>query len=590
MSTQLGTAIDSSRMVFVGGLHRSGTTPLARLLATHPEISGFAGTGVKEDEGQHLQHVYPAAREYGGAGRFAMDPRSHLTELSSLATPENARRLLDDWAPHWDLGRRLLVEKSPPNLVMTRFLQDLFPEARFLVVLRHPVVVGLSTQKWAGPVTGTGRLLEHWFRAHETFLEDAAHLRRVHLVRYEELVSDPGAVMAGVAEFLDLRPEFATRTIDSRRSDAYLTAWQRTVSSTSPVDRARVHRLRSRYADRMRKFGYDFDDLGRTGDLPTLTERTNRAVTSPTGQLRVLYVGGMPRSGSTLTDLMLHQLPGNVGVGELFYLWRNGVAHDGLCACGARFSACAFWVEVGRVAFGGWGQVDAPHVMALQDAVDRTSRIPLLLSPWRPKRFAEQLAEYSEIIRRLYAAILDVSGRRVVVDSSKRPSLAYVLRTMPEVDLRVVHVVRDPRGVAFSFDKHVALPDGAALRNEMPRSTTRKVGRRWVTVNMLIGALRRTGVPVIRVRYEALVDNPRHELCRVLELAGEEPTGGAFGHLTDDGITVPRTHVVAGGRIRLVDGAVPLRLDEQWRVDMPDRSRRLVELMTAPARRRYGYQ
>lgn len=590
MTTQLETSIDSSRMVFVGGLHRSGTTPLARLLSTHPEISGFAGTGVKEDEGQHLQQVYPAARDYGGAGRFAMDPRSHLTEDSPLATPDNARRLFEDWSPHWDLGRRLLVEKSPPNLVMTRFLQGLFPEARFLVVLRHPVVVGLSTQKWAGPATGMSRLLEHWFRAHETFLEDAPHLRRVHLVRYEDLVSDPTAVMAGVAEFLELPPEFATETIDGRRSDAYLATWQRTISSTSLINRARVGRLRNRYADRMRQFGYDFDDLGSAGELPALAARTSRTEAVPAARLRVLYVGGMPRSGSTLTDLMLHQLPGNVGVGELFYLWRNGVTHDGLCACGRRFSACTFWGEVGRVAFGGWDQVDVAHVTELQDAVDRTSRIPLLLSPWRPKRFAGQLAEYCEIIRRLYAAILEVSGRRVVVDSSKRPSLAYVLRTMPDVDLRVVHVVRDPRGVAFSFDKHVALPEGAALRNEMPRSTTRKVGRRWVTVNMLIGALRRTGVPVTRVRYESLVADPRLELGRVLELAGEEPSETAFGHLTGDGITVPRTHVVAGGRIRLVDGSVPLQLDEQWRRDMPARSRRLVELMTAPVRHRYGYQ
>ena len=79
------------------------------------------------------------------------------------------------------------------------------------------------------------------------------------------------------------------------------------------------------------------------------------------------------------------------------------------------------------------------------------------------------------------------------MDSSKRPSLAYILQTMPDVDLRVVQVVRDPRGVAFSFNKHVALPEGAALRNEMPRSTTRKVSRRWVTVNPLIAALAPVG-------------------------------------------------------------------------------------------------
>jgi len=54
------------RLVFVGGLHRSGTTPLTRCLAAHSQISGFEGTGVEEDEGQHLQTVYPPARAHGG--------------------------------------------------------------------------------------------------------------------------------------------------------------------------------------------------------------------------------------------------------------------------------------------------------------------------------------------------------------------------------------------------------------------------------------------------------------------------------------------------------------------------------------------
>jgi hypothetical protein len=584
MTGARGVTVDSGRLVFVAGLHRSGTTPLARLLSAHPQISGFLDTGVKEDEGQHLQDVYPSARRYGGAGRFALDRRSHLTESSPLATPEQASRLVRQWSRHWDLDRRLLLEKSPPNLVMTRFLQALFPEARFVVVVRHPVVVALSTRKWSGPATGLGRLMEHWVRAHETFLADAARLRHVHVVRYEELVADPTTTLAGVAAFLGLSEPIEHESLDGSRSDSYLRAWGELTGSRSWLARRRVDRLRHRYAAAVAAFGYDFDDLQHLGEFPAAAPAREQV-----DRLRVLYVGGMPRSGSTLTDLMLHQLPGHVGVGELFYLWRNGVVHDGLCACGEPFSSCAFWSEVGRVAFGGWDRVDPEHVMRLQDRVDRTTRIPLLLMPRRPRRFASQLEEYSEVLRRLYGAIVTVSGQPVVVDSSKRPSLAYVLRTMADVDLAVAHVVRDPRGVAFSFAKHVALPAGAALRSEMPRSTTRKVSRRWVSVNALVAGLQRVGVPVARVRYEDLVSAPSAELRRVLALTGQDAPDTAFDYVTPDGITVPRTHVVAGGRIRLASGPMPLRLDEQWRRDMPPRSRQLVELMTAPVRRKYGY-
>ena len=175
MTTALETSIDSSRLVFVAGLHRSGTTPLARLLAAHPEISGF-----DEHRGQGGRGPAPAGRLPVGAAvrrgrplrlRPALPPDRELPAGDARRTHQ---RLLDQWAPHWDLDRRLLLEKSPPNLVMTRFLQALYPEARFVVVVRHPVVVALSTQKWAGPLAGLAPLLEHWVRAHETFLADVA--------------------------------------------------------------------------------------------------------------------------------------------------------------------------------------------------------------------------------------------------------------------------------------------------------------------------------------------------------------------------------------------------------------------------------
>ena len=467
---------------------------------------------------------------------------------------------------------------------MTRFLQALFPRARFVIVVRHPVVVALSTRKWAGPLAGLAPLLENWLKAHETFLADLCHLRNVHVVRYELLVRDPEETLADLADFLGLSEPIDASMLDVHRSDRYHESWQQHRGSRSPIVRARIGLLRHRFGDRLRRFGYDFDDLDHVDGFPA-----RRPVAGGVKPLRVLYVGGMPRSGSTLTDLMLHQLPGHVAVGELFYLWRNGLAHDGLCACGVRFSRCSFWSEVGRVAFGGWDRVDAEHVMELQEQVDRTTRIPLLLIGRRPRRLAHRLEEYSEILRRVYTAIVEVSGEPVVVDSSKRPSLAYVLRTMPDVDLRVAHVVRDPRGVAFSFGKHVAMPEGAALRSEMPRSTTRKVSRRWVSVNAMIAGLGHVGVPVTRIRYEDLVAQPSRELRRVLALMEEEAPDGAFDYVSDAGVTVPRTHVVAGGRIRLANGTMPLRLDEQWQRDMPPASRRLVEVMTAPVRSRYGY-
>jgi len=192
------------RFVFVGGLHKSGTSLVARCLAEHPSISGFRNTGVPEDEGQHLQTVFLPASAYGGPGKFGFDPQAHLTEVSELVTDENRAQLLAEWGRHWDLAKEVLLEKSPPNLIRTRFLQALFPRASFVIVMRDPVAVAYATQKWSR--TGIDSLIEHWLVCHETFERDRPHIRQLHLLRYEDLVERPQHSLDAIFSFLNLGP------------------------------------------------------------------------------------------------------------------------------------------------------------------------------------------------------------------------------------------------------------------------------------------------------------------------------------------------------------------------------------------------
>jgi hypothetical protein len=258
--------VDGSRLVFVGGLHRSGTTPLTRVLGAHPRMSGLQGTGVTEDEGQHLQSVYPPALTYGGPGRFAFAPEAHLTETSPLVRPDSAERLVRAWAPYWDLSRDLLVEKSPPNLVMGRFLQSVFPGSALIVVLRHPVVVALSTVKWRKLASrhwwrhaSVHTMVRHWFAAHEVLRGDVPHLTRLHVVKYEELLSDPEGRLAEIQTFLGLDEPFPTDLFRAGHSDQYEARWSS--MATHPLASRSRRRIERDFAAPAADFGYDIADL-----------------------------------------------------------------------------------------------------------------------------------------------------------------------------------------------------------------------------------------------------------------------------------------------------------------------------------------
>ena len=241
-------------------MHRSGTTPLARWIAQHPEASGFKETGATQDEGQHLQSVYPADPYFGGPGRFAFAPDAHLTEESQLNTEESRLALWSAWRTHWDLDKRVLVEKSPPNMVQTRFLQALFPGSILVLIMRHPIAVSEATQKWGHPIIRKVKppgLVRHWLRAHETLLSDAPALANVILVRYEDLVRAPRETLKELFEFIGLTPRDLPPDLNVRDSNpGYFRTWPGGHGRNSWSSRMMAQWIVRRYERRTLAFGY----------------------------------------------------------------------------------------------------------------------------------------------------------------------------------------------------------------------------------------------------------------------------------------------------------------------------------------------
>jgi hypothetical protein len=305
---------------------------------------------------------------------------------------------------------------------------------------------------------------------------------------------------------------------------------------------------------------------------------------------RVLYIGGVGRSGTTVLERALGELPGYHVLGETVHLWQRALVDDELCGCGRPFSGCPFWTAVGERAFGGWDRVDPAEVLALKRAVDRNRYIGRLAAPRLAADVAAQVARYVGMYRRLYEAVTEITGAAVVVDSSKHASLVFCLRWAPELDLRVLHAVRDVRGVAYSWTKGTRRPEATSGRASfMPTYSPTSTALRWDLYNSAFGVLARRGTPTLRVRYEEFVADPRGVLAAVADFAGAPVDEAGLAFASDAAVELTPQHTVSGNPVRFRTGQVPLRRDEAWRTELPARQRRAVALLASPLLRRYGY-
>jgi hypothetical protein len=307
---------------------------------------------------------------------------------------------------------------------------------------------------------------------------------------------------------------------------------------------------------------------------------------------RVIYLAGLGRSGSTLLERLLGELPGACPAGELVHLWQRSIREDERCGCGQPFSACRFWQDVGATAFGGWDKVDVDRVTRLRARVDRSRFVPLLSTAALRRAFLPALDEYVAYYRRTYAAIAAVSGSAVVIDSSKHASLAYCLSSCPGLELRVVHVVRDSRAVAYSWGRVVVRPD-ASTPTRMATYSAASAAVRWNVQNSALQLLAQLGTPTLRVRYEDLMRDPAGSLQEIAAFAGlPGERGPAFLHADRPGLwsaDLGATHTASGNPMRFRTGRISIRADDKWRGAMSARKRRAVTTLTLPLLRQYGY-
>jgi hypothetical protein len=304
-------------------------------------------------------------------------------------------------------------------------------------------------------------------------------------------------------------------------------------------------------------------------------------------KVKVLYVVGLGRSGSTILSNSLGQIPGFFSGGELNFIWRHNVLENRLCGCGRPFRECPVWTRVMDQAFGGMDGVDPRAMMRLQNLGTRTRHIPMMLTRGGRRSLAQRLEKLLIAYGRLYEAIGAITGSRVIVDSSKEPAHGFAMSMVPGVDFYALHLLRDPRAAAYSWSKKKPQPD-TDTRDFMVRFSPAKSSALWDSWNASAEALwRRVPDRYLRLRYEDFVADPRECFEKILALVGEPDAGPPL--VGEREVKLGVSHTVSGNPNRFETGAVELRTDREWTSRMKPRDKALVTVLTLPLLKHYGY-
>ena len=304
-------------------------------------------------------------------------------------------------------------------------------------------------------------------------------------------------------------------------------------------------------------------------------------------RMRVLSIVGPGRSGTTVLASILGEVDGVQTVGELRWLWRRGLLERRPCGCGLPPEECPVWSKVVAEGLAGRSESVEDIAAAQVQLGARRHRLRAIRGGTGRGDGWPAFEMLRAVSADLLPAIAHATGCRVIVDSSKRAQDAAVLAGLAGIDHYVLHMVRDPRAVVFSWQRRKTIRVEGETRDMATRGLLSSVVR-W-TENSVGAELLRRRVPADRwmfLRYEDFATAPRATVGRILDFLGEE----ADPPFVDDRtVVLGENHTVAGNPNRFRTGRVTIAPDDEWRRAMPRRRQLAVRALTWPFLRRYGY-
>ena len=246
--------VDAHKWCFIVGCNNSGTSLLHKILENSNAVSTLPY------EGQMYTHVLMRARKRG----FARVWTEYEEELSLSASDyaKNAARLLHDWLRELPApARKIVVEKTPANVLRMTWLQNVFQKSCFIGVVRNGYAVSEGIRRKGEK--DIVRAARHWNRVNSIMEEQSKDINDFLWMRYEELTENTDHEMERLAGFLKLDPKtlkqsamggFTFKTIAGAETTAIRNFNAESLAALSPND---ISEIRENASEMLRYFGYE---------------------------------------------------------------------------------------------------------------------------------------------------------------------------------------------------------------------------------------------------------------------------------------------------------------------------------------------
>jgi hypothetical protein len=303
-------------------------------------------------------------------------------------------------------------------------------------------------------------------------------------------------------------------------------------------------------------------------------------------KIPVVYILSNGRSGTTLLDMLLGAHPNIWTLGEAQILPWELINSRVPCGCGQPVSESEFWKPILDLIP---TEINGYHIGYFRNInqVGKVIRWDLLFDLLRGRareKWKGPIDEYGRKNAKLFEVVRKAAEQRSgheirwLVDASKDPYRLFWLKQSGYFDLRIIHVIKDPRALVFSMAKPW-LPYGA-------HRVVRYTGR-WIVENMIMHCLYEScfqTVQVWRQTYETLASQPGKTLQAIGEWLDVRYPPERVAKFRDY-----ENFAISGNMMRWRENDDKIRLDQRWKNQLPSVYEKFVHLVTRPFQVYCGY-